>query len=190
MTDLANSVLEMFGLQGNPWILPLGFLALVALFWPMIHKNIDTDAGRKRLRGMSEMPLPERKKAQAEALEIVGDDPDGLLAVADEAARAGEKEFARVVLEKLKATGKKKDHVRRLESLLTDRSLQLPEQSVVAVERMIEAGLLEGARDRLAPALERWPDHPELLALKAKLDAPPAPRVASASAADDDEDAG
>lgn len=184
MKDLLNNVLQLVGLQGQPWVGPVLLIALLALAWPYLHKTIDTDAGRRKLRGMSDLPLPERRKVQAEALEIVGEDPDGLIAIADEAIRAGEKEYAKSVLEKLRSTGKKKDHVRRLEQLLEDRSLQLPEQTVIAVERMIESGMLEGARVRLAPALERWPDHPELLALKAQLDAPAPASAASAGAAE------
>lgn len=181
MKNFVNSLLELLGLDGQPWIAPVLLIGLFSLAWPYIHKNIDTDAGRRKLRGMSDMPLPERRKAQAEALEIVGEDPDGLIGIADEAIRQNERDYARTVLEKLKSTGKKKDHVRRLEHVLEDRTLQLPEQTVIAVERMLDAGMLNGARERLAPALKRWPDHPELQALQARIDAPDAEALAEAA---------
>lgn len=169
MSDVLTSILKMLGLENYPWIGPALLILILAIALPYVQKNVNTDRGRSRIKRMSELPLPERQKVQQEALEIAGDDPDGLIALADEAIRQGDKVYARQVLERLKATGQKRDHVRRLERLLDDTKLQLPEQTIVAVERMIESGMIEEARKRLAPALERWPDHAELRALEQRL---------------------
>lgn len=50
---------------------------------------------------------------------------------------------------------------------------RFPLEAQVAVAGMIESGAVEAARSRLAAALERFPDDPELLALRDRLEAPP-----------------
>lgn len=170
LENLLRNLLTDLGLENQPWIGPVLFVVVLTLIWPYLMKTIDTDRGRRRLKGMSDLPLPERQKAQQEALELVGDDPDGLIAVIDESIRQNDKDFAKVGLERLKATGKKRDHVRRIESALQDRNLQLPEQTVIAVERLIESAMYESAKERLTPAIARWPEHEELKALAARVD--------------------
>lgn len=171
LSNIFQSLLTALGIQNQPWIGPIAFVVVLALVWPYLQRNLKTDRGRQRIRGLADMPLPERQKAQDEAMQLIGDDADGLVALADESLRQGDRDFARRVLDQLKTTGKKKDQVRRLDALLVDRNLQLPEQTVIAVERLLDTGLLEPARQRLVPALQRWPDNPELLALQARVEA-------------------
>jgi hypothetical protein len=185
LSNIFQSLLTALGIENQPWIGPIVFVVLLALIWPYLQRNLKTDRGRQRIRGLADMPLPERQKAQDEALQMIGEEPDGLVALADESLRQGDRDYARRVVDRLKATGKKKDHVRRLDALLVDRNLQLPEQTVIAVERLLDTGLLEPARQRLAPALERWPDHPELLALRARIEAG---EVGTKPVADEDEE--
>jgi hypothetical protein len=45
----------------------------------------------------------------------------------------------------------------------------------VFIERLIEAGALEAARERLDQALKRFPDDAELQSLDARIDAPRPP---------------
>lgn len=167
--SLFRSLFEDLGIPIRPEILLVLFLASLLLFVPMMQKNAHTDKARKLLKSLPDKSTAERTKIQEEVLRIVWDSPDGLVAIASEALRLGLTSFARQVVDRLRETGQKTDDLRVFQRTLEGDAPVMPEQVLVQVEAMLESGMVDAARKRLAPALVRWPDHPELLALDARL---------------------
>lgn len=166
---LFQSILSMIGLKNAPWAGPLIFMVILALALPMMQKNAGTDKARRKLRALNDMPAAERPKHYDEIMAMVQENPEGLVALADEALRSNNKEFALKAVERLKATGKRADHVRRIERALEPPGPAMPEQAAIAIERLLETGMLEEAGKRLNVAQAKWPGHPELTALDEQL---------------------
>lgn len=166
---LFQSILSMIGLKNAPWVGPLIFMVILALALPLMQKNAGTDRARRKLRGLNDLPMAERPKHYEEIFGMVADNPEGLVALADESLRNNNKEFAQLCVERLKATGKRADHVRRLERAMEPPGPAMPEQAAIAIERLLESGLLEEAGKRLSFATAKWPGHPELVALEEQL---------------------
>lgn len=166
---LVQSLLAMVGLKNAPWAGPLIFLVLLALAMPMMEKNAGTNKARRLLRALADMPAAERPKHHDEILSIVKSNPEGLIALADEAMKSGNTDFTRKCVAQLKVLNKRAEHVRRLERALDPPGPALPEQVAIAVERLLERGLLEEAGNKLNGALARWPGHRELVALEEQL---------------------
>ncbi len=167
---LVQSLLAMVGLKNAPWVGPLIFMVLIALALPMMEKNAGTNKARRLLRALSDMPAAERSKHHDEILAIVKENPEGLVALADEALKNGNVEFTTKCVAQLKVLGKRADHVRRLErAMAPPAGPALPEQAALAIERLLERGLLEEAGTRLNAALAKWPGHVELVDLERQL---------------------
>lgn len=164
--QLFDSILASLGLDGIPFIHPLIFVVILALVWPLMQRFATNDRARRLVKSLPELPLAEREAVQQRALEMVGGEPQGLLVIAEEALRVGMKVYATSVLQKLEATGKLPEDVRRLQRELQGAAPVMPEQAALAVERLLEAGALGEARRRLDEALTRWPEHPDLIALR------------------------
>lgn len=164
-----QSLFSIFGIKVAPWFLPLAMLLIVFSLYPMLQKNASTDKARRMLRKLPETPMAERPAVEAEALKLVGDDIHGLLVVSQLALELGNKGLALAAAERLKATGKRPDDVRRILAALDDGGPRMVEQAVVRVERALEMGLLPEARRRLDEARGRWPDDATLAALETQV---------------------
>ena len=68
LSNIFQSLMTALGIENQPWIGPIVFVVLLALVWPYLQRNLKTDRGRQRIRGLADMPLPERQRAQDEAL--------------------------------------------------------------------------------------------------------------------------
>lgn len=164
-----QSLFAIFGVKVAPWFVPVAMLLIVFTLYPMLQKNAQGDKARRMLRKLPETPVAERPAVESEALAMVGDDVHGLLVVAQVALDLNNKALARTAAEKLRATGKKPDDVRRILAALDDGGPRMVEQALVRVERALEMGLLPEARRRIDEAKGRWPGDPSIDALELKV---------------------
>lgn len=89
--------------------------------------------------------------------------PMGLVAVADEAIRQERLDLAREATRRLIATGKSRDHARRLvRKLELEGGPHSAEELMLSLERLERAGLEAEARTRLTKGLQRWPEDERL----------------------------
>lgn len=164
--QLIRDLLGAFGVEPSPWLLGpiMGVLLLVS--WPMMKTNRATQRARRLITAAPLRPRPERERLGAEALALVAGNVVGLLVVAEEATRAGLRETASSAIVQLEATGKRPLDVRRLRRELEPSTPQSPLIEAAAVDRLRAEGLDVLANQRLAKALERWPEDEGLLALR------------------------
>jgi hypothetical protein len=167
LANLLKSITTMMNLP--PWAGPLIFFGLVGLSWPFVRVNARTDKARKMIKNASRERLAERERMEADALESVGNHPDGLVAVANQALELGRKDLAGKAVEKLRATGKNLPELRKLERALEPPLPGTPTEACVIIERLISTGMTAEAEARLAQALRKWPLDDDLEALKAKI---------------------
>lgn len=180
--DALVNLLEAVGVDVQPWTLSAVALGLLVLLLPLIIKNLNTGSARTALKRARVLEGEDRVREEMRALDLVGEHPMGLVAVADEALRGGRKKVAREAVARLERTGKARDHLRRLRSALDPDDLpKTLDAAVLMVERLVESGLLVRAEERLAACERKFGSHPDFSALRSRLDDPPAP---SASAAD------
>ena len=166
-----NSILEAMGLRLPMWAGPVIALTLVVLFLPAILRNFKISRARKILQRSRVYQPQEKIAAGQQALEVVGDIPMGLVGVADEALRQGRPLLAHEAVRRLIATGKVRDHAKRLVRVLEeDGGPGSAEELVLIVERFVGEGMTKEAQRRLQQGLRRWPSDPGLVAWQRRLD--------------------
>jgi len=160
LKDTLNSFLAAFGVQLEPWMAPVVAVALALLLLPAWHRNFRTKQARKRIQALANAPPAEHQPLQRQILDLVRSNPFGQVVVIEEALRRGLRSLATSALADLEASGRKRDHAKRLRRQLSDERATTPEAEALAVERLREGGLEGAATDRLHRARKRWPDHP------------------------------
>ncbi|MDP2308448.1 MAG: hypothetical protein Q8P18_20685 [Pseudomonadota bacterium] len=167
-----RQLIEVFttlsGVHLKPWMGPAGLLIAIAVFWPWIRVNLRTGDARKLLVRAARERGAARQRLEAEALAMVGTGPDGLVVVAKEALEQGRKELAAQAIVKLRATGKRLPDLRKLERALEPPLPGTPAEAAIVIERMLETGMRDEARARLAQARRKWPFDGELESLEAQ----------------------
>ena len=115
--------------------------------------------------------VEERTALADEAFRLTGGRGRLLVALMDEAHRLDYRPIWTRALEELERTGQCPQDVARIRAKITvERPPALhPVEEAVHVERMLGEGLLEPAWERLAPALERFPDDPDLIDLRDRI---------------------
>ena len=165
------SILESIGVHPPPWAGPVFGLTMMLLLMPFILRNFRIGRARKILQRSRILQPEERQAAGREALSVVGTIPMGLVAVADEALRQERLALAREATQRLIATGKSRDHARRLvRRLELDSGPHSPEELVLSIERLDKQGLRTEARARLSRGLQRWPEDARLRTWQDRLD--------------------
>lgn len=173
MRGLAKTIsllLSALGLQTSPWVLPAIIVVAALVLWPTIQKSQKVDRAVKTVRSTSARAAADRERIGQEALSAVQDDPIGLVQVAEEAVRVGDKALARAAVARLMETGKRPQDARRILRSLEADAPRLPVEVAVRVEPLLDAGMLAEARRRLEDGLARWPQDADLLELKQRLD--------------------
>lgn len=168
MLEAITSLLAGLGITLPPWGMPAAALVVLLLLSPAIWRNLNTGRARKLLKRASVHEGAERQALEAEALEVVRDSPSGLVAVAEEAQRRGRRTVAEAAVSRLLELEPKSKEARRLQEELSPK---LPVSTVeveLMIERLLEAGMAEVARERLAQARARWPRHTAWEALEAR----------------------
>lgn len=166
LRQLVEVFATLLGVHLEPWMAPAAFLCLVAALSPWILINLRTTNARKVMVRAARERGPERLRLEAEALAMVGDNPDGLVVVAKEALEQGRKDLAARAVDKLRRTRKRLPELRKLERALAPPLPGTPAEAAMLIERMLETGLRDEARARLAQARRRWPVDDELAALE------------------------
>ncbi len=173
-----GALLASAGVHLPPWGVPVVVLAVVIALLPRIVATMETSRIRRmvqRSRGAADI---ERVELEQEALQLAGDDPNRLIAVADEALRARRPPLAQEAVDRLAAGTSAlkpplKRELKRLRKELKPKD-PMPADPVAAalvVERLIEAGLLDEARRRHARFVREWPADAELQRIGAALTA-------------------
>ena len=172
LVDLLNRLFEAAGIHLDPWMAPAAALALATLFLPLILRNMRTSRARKLLKQAGLLAGPEGAELERRALDLVGDHAVGLVAIADEALRRGRTRLARAALERLVATGRERRAARRIFLELEGRGLPpTAEEAALAIDHLVEAGMVAEAASRLARARRIWPASPALDEAAARLEA-------------------
>lgn len=162
LKETLGSLLAATGLELEPWMAPLAALMIALLVMPAWRRNFRTKQARKRVQAYAQAAPQDRPTMQQDIQRLVEGSPFGQVVVVEEALRRGLKVLAQAVLEDLDASGKRRDHVKRLHIELTGERPTTPEAEALAVERLRQAGLEEAAAARLQAARRRWPTHPDL----------------------------
>jgi hypothetical protein len=156
--DLAETFVQLTGVQLQAWMAPVFFLAVGIVLFPLIRRSHRVGKARKRLRLIPYRRLAERRRLEDDALGLVRGHPGGQLELAREAARLGRRDLARRALAAMEASGK----LQRKRLALARELDPPPSHSALdahaAIELLVREGLLDEARRRLVRAQQRWPD--------------------------------
>ncbi len=155
--ELVETFVQLTGLQLKAWMAPAFFLAIGLMLFPMIRRNHRTGKARKRLRLIPYRRLDERQRLEEEAVALVRGNPGGQLALAQEAMRLGRRPLVERFLHELEASGRYPRQRQELHRQLEQPGAHSALEARAAIEHLVEAGLLDEARRRLALAQQRWP---------------------------------
>lgn len=169
LIGLVETLLGLLGLHLQPWMAPAGVLLVVALAWPLMRSNFETDDARKLLKHAQRETGAERQRLEGQALLKVRGKPVGLVVVAETALQVGRTDLARAAIDQLRATGKRPVDVRRLERILEGPQPGTALEAALTVERLAQAGMKDEAREKLARYRQRWPADEELAGLEARI---------------------
>jgi hypothetical protein len=171
MVDALRGVLGYFGLSMPSWGLPALGLLLVVAMGPRLLQNVHLSQARSAL-GRSRVAEGEARRAlEDRAFERVHADRNGLEIVAIEAVGLGRRALGERCLARMTELGAATASLSRVR-----RALQPPEKlpanalaAAVLVDGLLERGLADEARARLAAAQVRWPQDLTLAAVAARL---------------------
>ena len=166
-----GSLLAAAGLDLPPWGFPALALVVMLVLLPRIIGNMETGRARRLVQRSRGVDGEERVRMEAQALEVAGDRPMSLVAVAEEAIRIRRTPLAQRAVARLAETGGAKDHLKRLKkSLRKDEKVPAsPVAAALVIERLLEGGALEEAARRLGRFERKWPDDPDLLTVARRL---------------------
>lgn len=180
-----SRLLEAFGITLQPWMAPAVVLVLMVALLPLILRNMRTGRARKLLKEAAMVPGEQGRLLEQRALDLVGRQPLGLVAVAEEALRRGRTDLARQAIVHLGATGKARPLYRRLRAEIEGPLPASLAEMVIVVERLVDAGMLDEAARRLERARKRWPAAAELDTLDASIAEARQPSPGTLAAPDD-----
>ena len=162
VTDLLSAL----GIELAPWMGPAFALTVMVLLLPWILKNMKTSSARKMLKKASLEGGETRAEMEQKAIAMVSDNPEGLMALAEECMRRGRYGVARQALGLIPEDDIKRQRQRkRMLKEMTPRQPETPEAAALVVERLRGEGLSDEAARRLDKARRRWPDSTVLTAL-------------------------
>ncbi len=156
--DLVELFVQLTGIQLQAWMAPVFMLVVGLLLFPVILRSHRTGKARKRLRLIAYRRLDERQRLEEEALRLVRGNPSGQLAIAQEAIRLGNRALAHRILDGVE--GRKRHQAERARMLrgLEESAGHSALEAHAAIEHLVDEGLLDEARRRLALAQRRWPE--------------------------------
>ncbi|MFT5682054.1 MAG: hypothetical protein ACI8RZ_002972 [Myxococcota bacterium] len=162
ITDLMSAL----GIELEPWMGPVFALTMLILLLPWILKNMRTSSARKMLKKATLEGGEKRAEMERSAITMVADNPEGLMALAEECMRRGRYVVAREALRRIPEDDIKRQRQRKhMLKEMVPRQPETPEAAALMVERLREEGLAEEANHRLSKAQRRWPESPILTSL-------------------------
>ncbi len=150
------------------------FLALIVfmLFLPWFIRNARTSRARKLFKKSVYLSGDDREQAQNSAIELVRNNPQGLLSLAELAHQMRLFTLSNQLLDKISHKPKLKREIRLLRQKMEPRGELTPESAAVAVRNLRKEGLEAAANERLVRAIKRWPDSMELQELSRSISQP------------------
>lgn len=165
-----GEVLESLGQLLPPWVVAtVAFVLLVAVL-PAWVDNVRSKQVRGAVRRMVRASDQGRLDLAERAMRLAGRRPTRLTALVEHAHRYQQLDLRRrglAMLQRVDPAGA--EHL--LATIERDRPKQVfhPLEVVVRVERLLDEGMIDAAAARLDEALARYPDDPDLLALRSRL---------------------
>lgn len=154
--EALGALLAIFGLSPSPMVLAAAGLLVALAALPWFLKVERQRKLRKLVLEASRADAADRPAAIEAAL-VAAREPLHWVILAEEAHRRQVPKLAQRALEGLRATGKLRLELRRLEQRILKVVPTTAEGEAAAVERLREAGLDEEAERRLAAARARFP---------------------------------
>ena len=150
---------QAFESMGIPmWVFPVLIIGFIYAVVQLLNPKTAATKARRMVAEACMTAGEERLGMEREALEMVEDDPEGLIAVAQEAMQRGRHGLARQAVEQLESTGKKSLEARKLRDLIDGGSGGQPTRELVNIRELLEEGLITQARRRLDLAMGKWPN--------------------------------
>ena len=154
--EAIGALLGVFGLNPSPPVMAAFGLLLVAAMVPFFLK-VERQRKLRKLVLVAARADASDRQAAIEAALAAADEPLHWVILAEEAHRRQAPKLAERALEGLRATGKLRLDLRRLEQRILKVVPTTAEAEAAAVERLREAGLDGEAERRLAAARARFP---------------------------------
>ena len=171
MRAISDILSSLFLVLPAPVVYGLAVVIGLLLLRPWL-KNVRAKQIRGRVRRMVRADDAQRDKLAAEAFRTARGNADHLYLLAFEARKRSFPALYQQALDALQAM----PEGRRLASQLNEQvapeksPTRHPAEWIAIIETMIDNGVYEGARLRLAEALDQHPSHPALLALPKRID--------------------
>ncbi|MCK6505877.1 hypothetical protein L6R53_21240 [Myxococcota bacterium] len=170
LTTAIRFVFDALGVTPRPWMAAVALVVLGLTLGPSMHRSLSTTRARKLVLGLADLDPAARQARSQQILSLVERNPDGLIAIADEALRRRQEPLAREAYRLLRNSGKRPREQLRLEEALNGPLPRHVEEEVAAVERLLESGALARAEQRLERARGAFPRDERLADLRRRLD--------------------
>ena len=170
MLQAVTDLLSAMGIELEPWMGPVFAISMMIIMLPMILKNMRTSSARKLIKKAAFEGGQKRADMEAKALSLVVDNPEGLMALAEECMRRGRYTIAKEALGRIPEADIKRQRQRKQMLIeMAPHQPETPEAAALVVERLLGEGLSEEASRRLLKAQRRWPESPTLTELAAQV---------------------
>lgn len=169
LSSLLRMTLEAVGVAPRPWMVPLAVGLVLFFFGPTILRNIHTGQARREVMRLSLLDADARKARIEAIVELLRDNPVGLVSIADEALRRQQAPLARRAMEELQRRGDRPREVQRLREAIEGPLPRNLELELVTLEQLVASGAHEAARERLRRLERAFPGEPRLAALSQSL---------------------
>lgn len=173
MTRVLSDIAGLLANVVPPWAFPPAVALLLVVAAPIWLRMVRGRQVGGLVRRMVRADPTERERLGDEVLGLAGTRDGLLLIAAEQAHRYDQRVFRDRVLAVLEARGAVPQDVARLRGKLAVAAPPVghPLEIAANVERLLEQGLRDRARERLRAGRSRYPDDPDLSALEQRLDA-------------------
>ncbi len=153
-----------------PWAMVTVAVLVLLLAAPQWFHSMRIKQIGGAIRRMVRADDARRQELSDRAMTLAGHHAKRLLAVAEQAVRYNQHALRNRALDRLDETGALPDDVHRLRHLTSRETGHIghPLEVVVGIEGLLDQGMNDTARRRLDEALTKYPQDPDLNALKSK----------------------
>ena len=169
LSQIINDFFMALGIELPGWTGIAVALGVFVLFFPLFLRNARTTRARKMMKKAGHASGQERDDLELKAIQLVKNNPYGLLALADLAHQMKRYTLAISLLDQLPNKPKLRREARRIRSKMEPRGELTADSAASAVRNLMDEGMNLAAVERLDNALERWPNSRALLNLKQEL---------------------